>query len=156
MTSTDLILNFAIGTGSGIIASVLTLIGDRWLQRVTINRHVRRIAGHYTIIPIAPQRDTSAERVVIQHVGGCRFSIAATGGPTGDWKGDFVVRDDFLDIAHGIYCYPDATDWGQHELLFDTSSDSIFAYGVNRSKPGLMEPFSFRLVRYQSNATNVA
>ena len=149
--TTGLLLNIV----GGIIASVLTLFGDRWLHRRTINRRLSRFAGDYTIDPIAPPRDSSAERVVIQHVDGCLFSITAT-GPTGDWSGNFVVSEDFLDVAHGVYRYPGSTDWGQHDLLFDTSNDSIFVYGVNRSKPGLMEPFSFTFVRRPPNAPNVA
>ena len=156
MTTTDLLLNSVIGIGGGIIASVLTLVGDRWLHRRTINRRLRRFAGDYTIVSIAPPRDTSAERVVIRHADGCRFSITATGGPTGDWSGDFVVREDFFDVAHGVYRYPDSTDWGQHDLLFDKSTDSILVYGVNRSKPGVMDPFSFTFVRRRPNAPNVA
>ena len=113
MTTTDLLLNSAIGIGGGIIASVLTLVGDRWLHRRTINRRLRRFAGDYRIVSIAPPRDTSAERVVIRHADGLRFSITATGGPTGDWSGDFVVREDFFDVAHGVYRYPDSTDWDQ-------------------------------------------
>lgn len=147
MTTPDILANLAIGIIGGIIASVLTLLGDRWLRRSTINRRLRRIAGDYTIVTIAPRRDTSAERVIIRQVDGRRFSITAVGGPTGDWAGDFVVREDFFDVGYGIYRYPGSTDWGQHELLFDGSSDSIFVYGVNRSRPGLMEPFSYTFVR---------
>ena len=156
MTTADFLLNSGIGIGGGIIASVLTLVGDRWLHRTSINRRLRRIAGDYTITPIAPARDTSAELVVIRHIDGCHFSISATSGSTGDWVGDFIVREDFFDAAHGVYRYPGSTDWGQHELLFDSSSDSIFVYGINRSKPGFIEPFSYTLVRHSPNAPNVA
>jgi hypothetical protein len=151
MITTALLLNIV----GGIIASVLTLLGDRWLYRMRINRRLSRFAGDYTIVPIEPPRDTSAEQVVIRHVDGRRFSITATGGPTGNWSGDFVVRED-SDEAHGVYRYPGSADWGQHELLLDTSSDSILVYGINRSKPGLMEPFSFTFVRRRPNAANVA
>jgi hypothetical protein len=64
------------------------------------------------------------------------------------------VREDFFDVAYGVYRYPGSTDWGQHELLFDPSSDSIFVYGVNRSKPGLMEPFSYTFVRRPMHPTS--
>ncbi len=147
MTTPDVLANLAIGVIGGVIASVLTLLGDRWLHRATITYRLRRIAGDYGIVTLAPRRDTSAERVIIRQVGGRRFSITAVGGPTGDWAGDFVVREDFFDVGYGVYRYPHSTDWGQHELLFDESSDSIFVYGVNRSKPGLMEPFSYTFVR---------
>lgn len=159
MTTTDLLPNLAIGIGGGIIASVLTLVGDRRLHRWTINRRLKRIGGDYVITSIAPVRDTSAERVAIRHIDGCHFSITATGGPTGDWGGDFIVREDFFDVAHGVYRYPDSTgstDWGQHELLFDSSGDSISVYGVNRSKPGFIDPFSYTLIRRRPNAANVA
>lgn len=156
MTTPDILVNLAIGVIGGIIASVLTLLGDRWLHCATINRRLRRIAGDYTIVTIAPTRDTSTERVIIRQVDGRRFSIAAVGGPTSDWTGDFVVREDFFDVGYGIYRYPGSTDWDQHELLFDGSSDSIFVYGVNRSKPGLMEPFSYTFVRRHDNKTVVA
>jgi hypothetical protein len=146
MTAPELLQNFGIGIVSGII----TLVGDRWLQRVRINRCLRRIAGEYAIVSIAPERDTKLERVTIEHAGGVRFSITASGGPTGNWTGDFIVREDFFDVAHGVYRYPRSTDWGQHELLFDPATDSIFVYGINRSKPGLMEPFSYSLVRKPS------
>jgi hypothetical protein len=152
MTTTDLLLNAAINVVGGIVASVLTLFGHRQLHRRKINRRLSRFAGDYTIVSNTPPRDTSAERVTIQHVDGLRFTITATGGPTGDWDGNFVVSEDFLDVAHGFYRYPGSTDWGQHELLFHTSSDSIFVYGVNRSKPGLMDPFSFTFVRRPPNA----
>jgi hypothetical protein len=155
MTTSDILLNSAIAIVCGIIASVLTLVGDRWLHRRKINRRLRRFAGDYKIVPIAPPRDATEERVVIRHVDGCRFSITATGGPTGDWSGDFVVREDFLDVAHGVYRYPGTTDWGHHDLLFNTSNDSIFVYGVNRSKPGLMYPFSYTFVRNRPNVANV-
>lgn len=147
MATADMLANLAIGIIGGVIASVLTLLGDRWLDRAKVNRRLRRIAGDYAIVTIAPKRDTGAERVTIRHVDGRRFSITAVGGPTGDWTGDFIVREDFFDVGYGIYRYPGSTDWGQHELLFDRSSDSIFVYGVNRSKPGLMEPFSYTFVR---------
>jgi hypothetical protein len=147
MTTTDLIENSAICIIGGTIASVLTLIGDRWLHRATVNRRLRRIAGNYSITPIVPQRDTTTERVVIRQTDGPRFSITTTGGPTGNWNGHFIVREDFFDVAYGVYQYQGSTDWGQHELLFDSSSDSIFVYGINRSKPGLMEPFSFTFIR---------
>ena len=156
MTTIELFQNLLIGIVGGVIASVLTLLGDRWLHRAAVNRRLRLIAGDYAIVTIAPQRDTSAERVIIRQVDGRRFSIVATGGPTGDWNGDFIVREDFFDVAHGVYRYPGSTDWGQHELLFDGSTDSIFVYGVNRSNPGLMEPFSFTFVRRSSNAPNIA
>jgi hypothetical protein len=147
MAPEDFVLNSAIGIGGGIIASILTLIGDRWLHRKRINEHLRRFAGTYAIEPIVPVRDTTSERVVIRHSDGCRFSISASGGPTGGWTGVFVVREDFFDVAHGIYRYPGTADWGQHELLLDTATDAIFVYGVNRSRPGFMEPFSYTLVR---------
>jgi hypothetical protein len=146
MTAPDLLQNFGIG----IIGGVVTLIGDRWLHRFKINRRLRRIAGEYAIVAIAPKRDTKLERVTIEHAGGLRFSIAASGGPTGNWAGDFIVREDFFDVAHGVYRYPGSTDWGQHELLFDSATDSIFVYGINRSKPGFMEPFSYNFVRRPS------
>jgi hypothetical protein len=156
MTTADFLLNSSIGIGGGVIASVLTLIGDRWLHRTRINRRLRRIAGDYRIQTIAPVRDTSAERVAIRHIKGCHFTITATNGPTGDWVGDLIVREDVFDLAHGVYRYPGSTDWGQHELLFDPSSDSIFVYGINRSKPGFIDPFSYTLVRYSPDASNVA
>lgn len=156
MTTPDVLVNLAIGIIGGIIASVLTLFGDRCLHRARVSRRLRRIAGDYAIVAIAPQRDTRAERVVIRQVDGRRFSIAAVGGPTGDWTGDFVVREDFFDVGYGIYRYPGSTDWGQHELLFDVSRDSIFVYGVNRSRPGLMEPFSYTFVRRHDTRTGVA
>ena len=156
MTTSDVLANVVIGIIGGIIASVLTLLGDRRLRRTAVNRRLRRIAGDYRIVTIAPARDTSAERVAIRHVDGRRFSIEAVGGPTGNWTGDFIVREDFFDVAYGIYRYPGSTDWGQHELLFDSSSDAIFVYGVNRSRPGLMEPFSYTFVRREANETVVA
>ena len=146
MTVIDLIQNFGIG----IVGGVITLAGDRWLQRVRINRRLRPIAGEYAIVSIAPERDTKSERVTIEHVGGVRFAITASGGPTGNWTGEFGVREDFFDVAHGVYRYPGSTDWGQHELFFDSANDSIFVFGINRSKPGLMEPFSYSLVRKAS------
>jgi hypothetical protein len=87
-------------------------------------------------------------RIIIRHIDGCRFTISATKGPVGDWVGDFIVREDFFDLAHGVYRYSGKTDWGHLELLFDASSDSIFVYGINRSKPGLIEPYSYTLVRH--------
>jgi hypothetical protein len=155
MTTLELFQNLLVGIVGGVIASVLTLLGDRWLHRAAVNRRLRLIAGDYAIVTIAPQRDTTAERVTIRQVDGRRFSIVATGGPTGDWTGDFIVREDFFDVAHGVYRYPGSTDWGQHELLFDASTDSIFVYGVNRSKPGLMEPFSYTFMRCSSDAADV-
>lgn len=147
MTTLELFLNLAIGISGGVVASILTLVGDRWLHRNAIERRLRSLAGDYTITANTPQRDTSKERVAIRLVSGRRFSIAATEGPTGNWVGHFIVNDESFDVAHGVYRYPGSTDWGQHELLFDESSDSIFVYGVNRSKPGLMEPFSLILSR---------
>lgn len=156
MTTADFLLNSGIGIGGGVIASVLTLIGDRWLHRTRINRRLRRIAGDYRIQTIAPVRDTGKERVVIRHIDGCHFSMIASDGPTGNWIADFVVREDFFAMAHGFYRYPGSTDWGQHDLLFDASSDSIYVYGINRSKPGFIEPFSYALVRCDPDASNVA
>jgi hypothetical protein len=151
MITTALLLNIV----GGISASVLTLFGDRWVHRKKINRRLSRFAGDYRIVSIMPPRDTRDERVTIQHVDGLRFSITAAGGPIGNWIGNFVVSEEFFDVAHGVYRYPGSTDWGQHDLLFDKSTDSILVYGVNRSKPGLMDPFSFSLVRRRPNAPNV-
>jgi hypothetical protein len=152
----QLFLNLAIGIGGGVVASVLTLIGDRWIHRATTERRLRSIAGDYAVTAITPQRDTSKEIVAIRLMSGRRFSIAATGGPTGDWLGEFVVRADLFDVAHGVYRYPPSTDWGHHELLFDGATDSIYVYGVNRSKPGLMEPFSLVLSKQPSGGSRVA
>lgn len=156
MTTVELVQNLTIGIIGGVIASVFTLLGDRLLHRAAVNSRLRRIAGEYSVSAIAPQRDTSRERVIIRHVDGRRFSISAADGPTGDWTGHFIVREDFFDVAHGVYQYPGTTDWGQHELLFDSSNDSILVYGVNRSKPGLLEPFSLSFVRLPSTNANVA
>jgi hypothetical protein len=145
----DLFANLAMGTFSGVVASVLTLIGDRWLHRTTLERRLRTIAGDYGVSANTPGRDTSGERVTIELVAGRRFSIMAAGGPTGDWRGHFIVHPDFLD-AHGVYRYLGSSDWGQHELLSDRVTDSILVYGVNRSKPGLLEPFSLLLSKVTS------
>ncbi len=154
MTTTDILVNLAIGIIGGVIASILTLMGDRWLHRVSLKRRLSLIAGDYTIATIAPVRDTSKERVTIRHIDGCHFSVTAKGGPTGDWEGHFIVREDFSDVAQGIYRYPGSTDWGQHELLMNRSTDTISVYGINRSKPGFIDPFSYTLVRLSSQKPN--
>jgi len=156
MTTLEMLQNLAIGIFGGIIASILTLVGDRWLHRNAIEQRLRSIAGDYAITANTPPRDTSKERVAIRHIAGRRFSIAATDGPTGDWVGEFIVQEDSFDVAHGVYRYPGSTDWGQHEFLFDGFTDSIFVYGVNRSRPGLLEPFSFTLSRRVSDESRVA
>jgi len=156
MITLELFQNLAIGIIGGIIASILTLIGDRWRHRNAIERRLHSIAGDYSITANTPQRDTREERVEIRLVAGRRFSITSTGGPTGNWGGHFIVHEDSLDVAHGVYRYPGSTDWGQHELLFDRSTESIFIYGVNRSQPGLWEPFSLILSRQASRESKLA
>jgi hypothetical protein len=156
VTILELIQNLAIGIIGGVIASVLTLLGDRRLHRNAIEKRLRTIAGDYTITANTPQRDTNKERIEIRLVAGRRFSIAANGGPTGNWVGHFIVSDESFDVAHGIYHYPGSTDWGQHEYLFDGTTDSIFVYGVNRSKPGMFDPFSIVLSRVAKNESPAA
>ena len=156
MTTLELFQNLAIGIIGGVIASILTLLGDSWLRRTAIEKRLRSIAGDYTISANTPQRDTSKEKMEVRLVAGRKFSIAATGGPTGDWVGHFVVNDVSFNVAHGIYHYPGSTDWGQHEYLFDESTNSIFVYGVNRSKPGLFEPFSLILSKIAKDESAVA
>lgn len=156
MTTLELLQNLAIGIIGGVIASVLTLIGDRRLHRSTIEKRLRSIAGDYTIKANTPQRDTSKERVNIRLVAGRRFSISADGGPTGNWAGHFIVSDESFNVAHGIYHYLESTDWGQHEYMFDESTGSIFVYGVNRSKPGLFDPFSLVLSKIANNESAAA
>ncbi|MEO6024873.1 MAG: hypothetical protein ABIP64_17520, partial [Burkholderiales bacterium] len=137
-------------------ASVLTLLGDRRLHRHAIERRLRSISGDYTITANTPQRDTSKERIEIRLVSGRRFSITANGGPTGNWAGHFIVSDESLNVAHGIYQYPGSTDWGQHEYLLDEATGSLFVYGVNRSKPGMFDPFSIVLSRIATNESQAA
>ena len=156
MTTLELIQNLAIGIIGGVIASVLTLIGDRRLHRSTIEKRLRSIAGDYAITANTPQRETSKEKVEIRLVAGRRFSISANGGPTGNWVGHFIVSDESFSVAHGVYHYPGSTDWGQHEYMFDETTGSIFVYGVNRSKPGMFDPFSIVLSRIAKNESTDA
>lgn len=155
MTILELVQNFAIGIIGGVIASVLTLLGDRRLRRKAVEKRLSSIAGDYTMTANTPQRDTSEERFSIRLVAGRRFSIAANGGPTGNWVGHFVVSDESFHVAHGIYHYPGSTDWGQHEYLFDEATGAIFVYGVNRSKPGMFDPFSMVLSRMTPSDTQL-
>lgn len=150
METPELLLNLAIGIIGGVVASVLTLMGDRWLHRFSIERRLRRVAGNYIIVENSAKRDTSKERVTISHTGDRRFSVVATGGPTGNWSGFFIVREDFFEVAHGVYRYDNNSDWGQHEFLFDLTQSRIFVYGINRSRPGLIEPYSLLLERIGS------
>lgn len=98
----SLIANLIIGIISGIVASVLTLWGDRWRHNHDTEQRLRSIAGDYLITGNSAGRDTSKELVTINHDSGRRFNVAAKGGPTGDWEGFFIVREDFFDVAHGI------------------------------------------------------
>ena len=156
MTNLELVQNLAIGIVGGVIASVLALLGDRQLHRRTIEKRLRSIAGDYAIIADTPRRDTSKERIEIRLIAGRRFSINASEGPVGDWSGRFIVSADSLNVAHGTYHYPGTTDWGQHEYFFDESTGSIFVYGVNRSKPGVFDPFSIVLSRRTGSESTVA
>jgi hypothetical protein len=156
VTTLELIQNLAIRIVGGVIASVLTLLGDRRLHRNAIEKKLRTIVGDYTITAITPRRDTNKEKIKIRLVAGRRFSIAANGGPTGNWVGYFIVSDESFDVAHGIYHYPGGTDWGKHEYLFDGTTDSIFVYGVNRSNPGIFDPFSIVLSRVTKNESPAA
>lgn len=156
MTTPDVVANLAIGIIGGVIASILTLFGDRRLHRANLKRRLRQIEGDYSIVTIMPQRNTSKERVTIKHIEGCHFSVTTKNGSTGDWEGHFIVREDFSDIAQGIYRYPGSSDWGQHELLIDRQGQTISVYGINRSKPGFMDPFSYRLTKLSSKDPNNA
>ena len=143
----DIIINLSIGIVSGVIASILTLIGDRWLHSIYQKKHLCSIAGEYIINTIVPPGKIDKEQVTITHIKGCHFSITAKNGPTGDWIGRFIISEEYSDVAHGTYHYPSTSDWGQHEMLIDRSTDSIYVYGINRSKPGCINPFSYSLVR---------
>jgi hypothetical protein len=156
MTILEVFLNLVIGIIGGAIASILVLVGNYWFHRKAIERRLGLIAGDYTITSNTRQYDTSKERVEIRLISERTFSISATGGPTGDWTGQFILHDESMNVAHGIYQYQGSTDWGQHEYLFNESTDSIFVYGVNRSKPGLIEPFSLVLSRSKSSESTVA
>ena len=154
MTTPDAAANLTIGIIGGVIASILTLLGDRWLHRAILSRRLRQIKGDYTIATIVPECSTNRERITIKHIEGRLFSITAKNGPTGEWEGHFIVREDFSDAAHGCYRYPGSSDWGQHELLIDRRAQSISVYGVNRSKPGFMDPFSYTLTKLSSEKSN--
>lgn len=154
MTTPDVAANLVIGIIGGVIASILTLWGDRWLHRATLKRRLSQIEGDYSIVTIVPQRNTSRERVTIKHIEGCHFSVTAKDGSTGNWEGHFIVREDFSDIAQGTYHYPGSSDWGQHELLIDRRAQTISVYGINRSRPGFMDPFSYTLTKRLSEEPN--
>ncbi len=145
MTSLELLQNIAIGILGGVIASVLTLIGDRLLHRKAVEKRLRSIIGDYEITSNTPGRDTSKERIQIRLVAGRRFSITSNGGPTGTWVGHFIVSDESFVVAHGTYQYPGSTDWGKQEYMIDETAGSISVYGENRSKPGMFEPFTIVL-----------
>lgn len=147
--------NLGIGILSGLIASVATLVGDRLWHRQSTESRLRTIAGTYRITGNSADRDTSRERITIEHAGSRRFHVTAAGGPTGDWEGYFSVSEDFFDVARGFYRYGPQADWGHHEYLFDREG-RIFVYGINRSKPGYMEPFSLTLERIGSEVPKPA
>jgi hypothetical protein len=131
----------------GIIASVVTLILDRLLRRYVVARQLRTIAGNYKIINNFHNRNTSGEHISVKHKNARLFSISSTGGPVGEWTGFFTVHKDYFGFAQGTYHYVNSHDWGQHELLIDFQNSRLLVYGINRSKPGLIQPFSLVLER---------
>jgi len=47
MTTPDVAANLVIGVIGGVIASILTLLGDRWLHRANLKRRLSQIEGDY-------------------------------------------------------------------------------------------------------------
>lgn len=142
------------GILTGIIASVLTLLGERAIKIIARRNRLRKWEGKFHIVHNSLSKDTTLEEVTIAHKEGYEFSIGARKGPCGDWNGTFYVDTNCENLAHGAYRYSDRLDWGHHELLFDDANNQIQVYGINRSKPGTAVPFSTTYCRKQLDSAH--
>ena len=139
--NSEIFLNLFIG----LVASVATLIGDRFLARWKIERRVRRIAGNYRIEQNSSNRDTSNETITIEHIGERRFSIRSVGSSVGDWDGTFVISETNPEYGVGGYRHQSYQGWGNHEFQFEPQTHKIYVYGENKDRVGAITPFSYTL-----------
>ena len=150
----DILINLLVG----LVASVLTLIGDRCLTRWWLERRIRWLTGKYRIVPASNSsgRKTDKETISIEHLHGRRFSIRSTGSGVGEWSGQFSIGEDHPEYGRGTYSHTGYVGWGNHEFQIQTDTGRILVSGDNRDRAGTVKQFSYILEKAPEPGVNTA
>ena len=123
----DIISNLLIG----VVASVLTLLGDRFLRKQKLKNRFSPLAGKYAHYDLN-DRPIESWETEIKYAGA---NVLTTHGKSSDeeWEGQITMNENNPDIGAGVYRYIGKSDCGLHEIQIDTKQNIIFVHWTNTS-----------------------
>jgi hypothetical protein len=127
--------NLLIGIIAGVLASVMTLAGDRKLRKRRLRKMYIRLEGEYEHLDIEGQRQADWITMMKYAGDGVLNTEAWSNQLARKWKGQIFMSEAIPSSGNGVWRHLDACECGLHQIQVDELHDQIFVYWRHTSDP---------------------